>query len=68
MTKEEIFEDKKVDVTNILKLSIVKVAEDGDLDALEETLEYLIDILQQEIEAIKNVDEFLRLQALLFKD
>lgn len=66
MTKEEIFKEKQSDIIGGLNLALITVAGDNDFENLRIHVDRTIKMLQEEIEAIDSVDEFLKLQEIIF--
>lgn len=62
MTKEEIFEIKKKDILDTLEQFRTETENCQDLNWLGAKLHQIIMIFSVELDAVGNVDEFLRLQ------
>lgn len=68
MTKEEIFEMKKMDIRGALNLALIMIDEDQAFDSLRKHTSDLVDMLKGDIEAIDSVKDFLTLQSKIIGD
>lgn len=67
MTEEEIVEMKRMDIVGVLKLTLTMLPDEEcvTLERLRNRLAQCIDMLDGQLRALDNVDEFLRLQAIV---